>query len=293
MLREDGFVLDDGTVGRLGRAALRHHAPRRPTRPRSCSICTSAVRCCGRSSTCKLLSVTEQWAQYSDRGPALRATCSQARRSRLDIGNAALPCMGAPMLDDFGGVPARLFRVSFSGELAYEIAAPGPLRRCADAGADARPAPSSASPPTAPKPSTCCASRRAMPAGPEFNGHTTARDLGLGSMMSRDKDYIGRVHGGASGALIAARRPDPRGGEAARSHALAVGGIAFASPWRAGYGADTTKATSPRSPGRRARPRYRPWLPRSAARADRRAHPRRRSLAREGCGMRGVRARLR
>ena len=30
-------------------------------------------------------------------------------------------------------------------------------------------------------------------AGPEFNGQTTARDLGLGGMMARDKDYIGRV----------------------------------------------------------------------------------------------------
>ena len=35
-------------------------------------------------------------------------------------------------------------------------------------------------------------------AGNEINGQTTARDLGLGRMMSTKKDYIGRVHG-ASG----------------------------------------------------------------------------------------------
>ena len=37
-------------------------------------------------------------------------------------------------------------------------------------------------------------------AGHELNGQTTARDLGLGKMMSTKKDYIGRVMAGRAGA---------------------------------------------------------------------------------------------
>jgi sarcosine oxidase subunit alpha len=42
-------------------------------------------------------------------------------------------------------------------------------------------------------------------AGAEINGQTTARDLGLGRMMSRKKDYIGRVLADRP-ALVAADR---------------------------------------------------------------------------------------
>src|SRR5262249_57464944 len=43
-------------------------------------------------------------------------------------------------------------------------------------------------------------------AGNEINGQTTARDLGLGRMMSSKKDYIGRVMAQRE-ALVAADRP--------------------------------------------------------------------------------------
>ena len=41
--------------------------------------------------------------------------------SKYDISNEAFPFMGAGEISVCGGVPARLFRISFSGELAYEV----------------------------------------------------------------------------------------------------------------------------------------------------------------------------
>ncbi len=43
-------------------------------------------------------------------------------------------------------------------------------------------------------------------AGPELNGNTTAGDLGMGRMMSRQKDFLGRVMAGRE-ALVAPDRP--------------------------------------------------------------------------------------
>ena len=41
-----------------------------------------------------------------------------------DISNDAFPYMAAGAMTIFCGMHARLFRISFSGELAYEIAVP-------------------------------------------------------------------------------------------------------------------------------------------------------------------------
>lgn len=66
--------------------------------------------------------------------------------------------------------------------------------------------------------------------GPEFNGQTTARDLGLGGMMARDKDYIGRVMAERP-ALLGPERPilvgvkpvNPARSLSAGAHLLALG----------------------------------------------------------------------
>ena len=56
------------------------------------------------------------------RAPATRCKGSSIRRA--DISNAAFPYMGGRRMHLCGGMPARLFRLSFSGELAYEIGVP-------------------------------------------------------------------------------------------------------------------------------------------------------------------------
>ena len=50
----------------------------------------------------------------------------------FDLSNEAFPFMACANITVCGGLRARLFRISFSGELAYELAVPTHLRRCDD-----------------------------------------------------------------------------------------------------------------------------------------------------------------
>ena len=70
-----------------------------------------------------MASVTDRWAQYLVAGPTARALLQNLLGGAIELGNEAFPFMAAR---DFqlGSVTARLARISFSGELAYEIAVP-------------------------------------------------------------------------------------------------------------------------------------------------------------------------
>jgi sarcosine oxidase subunit alpha len=89
------------------------------------------------------------------------------------------------------GVPARLYRLSFSGELAYEIGVPARfgdslVRRIMEAGAAFGIAPYGT------EALGVLRIEKGHPAGAELNGQTSAPDLGLGKMVSAKKDFIGR-----------------------------------------------------------------------------------------------------
>jgi sarcosine oxidase subunit alpha len=120
MLREDGFVMDDGTCARLGAEHF---------------LITTTTAAAGQvmrhldfvqqaffpRAAFRFGSVTEHWAQFAVAGP--RARDLVGRIAEADLSNAALPFMGcAPAT--IGGVPGRIFRISFSGELGYEVAVP-------------------------------------------------------------------------------------------------------------------------------------------------------------------------
>ena len=123
------------------------------------------------------------------------------------------------------GEPARLFRISFSGELAYEIAVPGHrgdalIRTLHDAGQDLGVVPYGL------EALNVLRVEKGHVVGSELNGQTTAHDLGFGRMLSTQKDFIGAVLGrtGAPGRSRAAatrgyqdRRSEC---EAGRRHAL-------------------------------------------------------------------------
>jgi sarcosine oxidase subunit alpha len=91
-----------------------------------------------------------------------------------------------------GGTPARLFRISFSGELAYEIAVPtrygdALIRVLIAAGEpfDVVPYGTEAL--------SVMRIEKGHPAGGELNGQTTAHDLGMGRLLSKSTDYIGNT----------------------------------------------------------------------------------------------------
>jgi sarcosine oxidase subunit alpha len=194
MLREDGFVLDDGTTSRLG-----------ADRFFMTTTTANAVRVFQHLHFChqvlwpeldvQLASVTDQWAQFSVAGPRSRNTLEALLDRPSDIDNARFPQMAVAELTVCGGIPACLFRLSFSGELAYEIAVPA---RYGHALAEALMA---AGEPfgIAPYGTEALGVMRIEKghiAGNEIDGRTTPRDLGLGRMMSAQKDFIGRVLAG-------------------------------------------------------------------------------------------------
>jgi sarcosine oxidase subunit alpha len=228
MLREDGFVLDDGTAARLG-----------PTHYVITTTTANAGKVFQHLEFCKqvlwpeldveLVSVTEEWAQYSIAGPRSRDVLRKLVDAEFDISDAALPRMGAAELAICGGVTARLFRVSFSGERAYEIAVPAlygdaAVRALMQAGAEFGITPYGT------EALNVMRIEKGHAGGPEVNGQTTARDLGLGGMMSKDKDFVGKVLSGrpalmepARPILVGVRPVDPVQRLTAGSHFVPVG----------------------------------------------------------------------
>lgn len=120
MLRDDGHVMDDGTTARLSDT----HFVMTTTTAAAGEVMKHldfVQQCLSPDLNLRCVSVTEQWAQFSVVGPKSRALLN----TLLDapIGNDSFPYMGCGEVS-VAGVGARLFRISFSGEHAYEIAVP-------------------------------------------------------------------------------------------------------------------------------------------------------------------------
>ena len=204
MLREDGFVLDDGTVSRL--ADDRFFVT---TTTANAGRVFQHMQFCHQvlwpALDVQFVSVTDHWAQFSVAGPRARDTLAKIVDAPFDIGNAAFPYMAAAELTVCGGIAARLYRLSFSGELAYEIGVPARYgdalaRALMEAGAPFGIAPYGT------EALAVMRIEKGHVAGNELDGRTTARDLGLGRMMATKKDFIGRVMAGRP-ALLEADRP--------------------------------------------------------------------------------------
>ncbi len=203
MLREDGFVMDDGTTARLApeRYVMSTTTVHAPNVMQHLEFCRQVL---WPELDVAIHSVTERWAQFAVAGPRSRALLQNLLGGDVDLANAAFPFMAAGEFA-LGGVKVRLFRISFSGELAYEIAAPASygdalIRTLMQAGGELEVTPYGL------EALNVMRIEKGHVAGAELNGQTTARDLGLGRMMSAKKDYIGRVLAGRE-ALVDPERP--------------------------------------------------------------------------------------
>lgn len=121
MLREDGMIMDDGTLSRLGQ---NHYLISTTTAYASevMSHLEFASQVLWPELDVRLLSVSDQWAQMALAGPKSRMILEKLVQD--DISNGAFPHLAAKEVTLKGGLRARLFRLSFSGELAYELAVP-------------------------------------------------------------------------------------------------------------------------------------------------------------------------
>lgn len=191
MLREDGFVMDDGTCARLGEM----HFLMTTTTANAARVMQHLEFChqvLMPDLAVRFISVTDQWAQLALAGPQARVVLARLVDAGFDVSNGAFPYMAAAAVTICGGTPARLFRLSFSGELAYEIAVPARFgaalaQRLMVLGADCGITPYGT------EALGVMRIEKGHPAGAELNGQTTAHDLGLAKLLSGRKDYIGRA----------------------------------------------------------------------------------------------------
>jgi methylglutamate dehydrogenase subunit C len=203
MLREDGFVFDDGTVSRLAEnrwfvTTTTANAARVLQHMEHCLAIVKpglAVRVC---------SATDQWAQIALAGPRAREVLARLAGAQA-ASDEALPYLGVRRALLAGGVDCWLYRLSFSGELAYEIGVPARygdwlMAALARAGEDFGIMPYGT------EALTMLRVEKGHPAGGELNGQTTASDLGMAKLLSTKKDFIGRVLSGRP-ALVDPARP--------------------------------------------------------------------------------------
>tara|TARA_R110002012_G_scaffold77282_1_gene195273 strand:- start:7362 stop:10862 length:3501 start_codon:yes stop_codon:yes gene_type:complete len=190
MLREDGLLMDDGTVSRLGES---HYLI--TTTTAAAGEVMAHMEFCAQALwpelDVRLASVTDQWAQITVAGPLARDVLGRVVAD--DLSEAAVPFLAAREVTLHSGLAARLFRISFSGELAFELAVPA---RHGEAVADAI---MLAGQPFGITPYGLEALNvlrieKGFITHAEIDGRTTPGDLGLGKMVSaRKDDFVGRV----------------------------------------------------------------------------------------------------
>ncbi len=189
MLGEDGMVMDDGVTTRL---ADDHFYMTTTT--------GGAARVLGWMEQwlqtewphmkVYFTSVTDHWAVMSIAGPESRKVVERVCEG-IDFSSAAFPFMSMRE-GRAAGVPARVFRISFSGELAYEINVPA---NCAQhvwdavirAGSDFDMMPYGTE-----AMHVLRAEKGFIIVGQDTDGSMTPIDLGMDWIVSTKKDFLGR-----------------------------------------------------------------------------------------------------
>lgn len=191
MLREDGIAYDDGTTARLGE----NHFVMTTTTANAVLVfrwLEFARQCLWPDLDVHLISTTDGWAQFAVAGPNSRALLQKVVDAPFDLSSEAFPFMACAELTVCGGTPARLFRISFSGELAYEIAVPSKYGN-AMMGVLMQAGEEFGAIPYGTEALGVMRIEKGHAAGNELNGQTTAANLGLGSFVSAKKDCIGKT----------------------------------------------------------------------------------------------------
>ncbi len=121
MLNESGVVIDDGTIARLDDKRFVVTTTSGGA-SRIAAWLEEWRQCEWPDLKVQVTPVTTQWAAIALSGPRSREILERFE-SDIDIGREAFPHMSLRE-GRFAGVPVRLYRVSFSGELGYEIHVP-------------------------------------------------------------------------------------------------------------------------------------------------------------------------
>ncbi len=188
MLREDGYVMDDGTTARLGE----HHYLMTTTTAAAGEVMRHlefAHQGLMPHLDVSMISVTEQWAQFAVAGPKSRELLDGLLDTPLNPDDWPFMACGQVRVL---GVEARLFRISFSGEHAYELAIParygGALFRLLLERAEAM-----GGGPYGMEALNVLRIEKGLITHAEIHGRVTPFDIGMGRMVSAKKDCIGKT----------------------------------------------------------------------------------------------------
>ena len=201
MLREDGIVMDDGTTARLGE---RHYVMTTTTAAAGNVMrhLEFVTQCLHPEWEVCFTSVTEQWAQFAVAGPKARELLNGLLDAPID--GDSWPFMACGPVD-IGGITGRLFRISFSGEHAYEVAVPSRygaalfdvlVKRAGEMGGG----------PYGMEALNVLRIEKGFITHAEIEGRTTAFDIGMGRMISARKDCFGKTMAAREG-LVEETRP--------------------------------------------------------------------------------------
>jgi len=188
MLREDGIVMDDGTTTRISE----NHYHMTTTTAQAANVLSHLeyyLQIVWPELNVNVVSTTEQWAGAAIAGPKSRSLL-QKLFPDIDVANESLPFMGYVEGNLFG-VHARIFRISFSGELAYEVNVEsdnGNLmwEKIIEVGKEF------AIQPYGTEALSTLRIEMGHVAGSELDGRTIPYDNGLQGLVSKKKDFIGK-----------------------------------------------------------------------------------------------------
>ena len=120
MLRDDGIVMDDGTSWRLSENEYLMTTSTAQA-GKVMSWLEELLQTRWTDLKVNVTSVSEQWAAAAVSGPKSREVIQKCVEDPSLIENEKLPFMGFISTNLKGGLPCRIVRISFSGELGYEV----------------------------------------------------------------------------------------------------------------------------------------------------------------------------
>jgi len=188
MLREDGVVMDDGTTTRISE----NHYHMTTTTAQAANVLSHLeyyLQIVWPELNVNVVSTTEQWAGAAIAGPKSR-NLLQKLFPDTDVSNEGLPFMGY-LENKLFGVDARIFRISFSGELAYEVNVESDngnfmWEKIIEIGKEF------AIQPYGTEALSTLRIEMGHVAGSELDGRTIPYDNGLQGLVSKKKDFIGK-----------------------------------------------------------------------------------------------------
>jgi sarcosine oxidase, subunit alpha len=135
-------------------------------------------------------SVTDQWATIAVAGPNAKAVLAAAGTD-IDLDGDSFPFMSFKQ-GHVAGVPARVFRISFSGERAYEINVPANFGRVVWDAVFAAGKPFDITPYGTETMHVLRAEKGFVIVGQDTDGSVTPHDLGMSWIVAKHKDFLGR-----------------------------------------------------------------------------------------------------